>query len=131
MTAAVVTAGTAIGRVRFSIVAMLFAVTIVNYADRATIAIAGPVLSWHRSPMEATPAVPHPPTSLRVGHTGSLPDFVNPTTGRRESGHDWRVLDPPPVDQAHQVTVLTHLSRHSGYPASADYPAAVAHVRPL
>jgi len=36
---------TAIGRVRFSIVAMLFAVTIVNYADRATIAIAGPVLS--------------------------------------------------------------------------------------
>src|SRR3984885_15396543 len=36
---------TAIGRVRFSIVAMLFAVTMVNYADRATIAIAGPVLS--------------------------------------------------------------------------------------
>src|SRR4051794_20726395 len=33
------------GRVRFSIVAMLFAVTIINYADRATIAIAGPVLS--------------------------------------------------------------------------------------
>jgi ACS family glucarate transporter-like MFS transporter len=45
MTAAVDTAGTAVGRVRFSIVAMLFAVTIVNYADRATIAIAGPVLS--------------------------------------------------------------------------------------
>src|SRR5882757_11485149 len=36
---------TAIGRVRFSIVAMLFAVTMVNYADRATIAIAGPVMS--------------------------------------------------------------------------------------
>lgn len=33
------------GRVRFSIVAMLFAVTMVNYADRATIAIAGPVMS--------------------------------------------------------------------------------------
>ena len=33
------------GRVRFSIVAMLFAVTIVNYADRSTIAIAGPVIS--------------------------------------------------------------------------------------
>jgi hypothetical protein len=46
---------------------------------RETDPIAGPVLSWHRSPMEATPAVPHPPTSLRVGHTGSLPDFVNPT----------------------------------------------------
>jgi len=32
-------------RVRFSIVAMLFLVTIVNYADRATIAIAGPVMA--------------------------------------------------------------------------------------
>ena len=32
-------------RVRFGIVAMLFAVTMVNYADRATLAIAGPVLS--------------------------------------------------------------------------------------
>ena len=30
------------GRIRFSIVAMLFAVTIVNYADRASIAIASP-----------------------------------------------------------------------------------------
>jgi MFS transporter, ACS family, glucarate transporter len=45
MSAAIEFAGTRIGRVRFSIVAMLFAVTIVNYADRATIAIAGPVLS--------------------------------------------------------------------------------------
>jgi len=33
------------GHIRFTIVAMLFAVTMVNYADRATIAIAGPVLS--------------------------------------------------------------------------------------
>ena len=32
-------------RVRFTIVAMLFAVTMVNYADRATISIAGPALS--------------------------------------------------------------------------------------
>ena len=45
MTAAAATADLAIGRTRFSIVAMLFAVTIINYADRATIAIAGPVLS--------------------------------------------------------------------------------------
>jgi ACS family glucarate transporter-like MFS transporter len=35
----------AVGKVRFSILAMLFVVTIVNYADRATVAIAGPVLS--------------------------------------------------------------------------------------
>jgi ACS family glucarate transporter-like MFS transporter len=37
--------GSTRGRVRFTIVAMLFAVTMVNYADRATIAIAGPVIS--------------------------------------------------------------------------------------
>jgi ACS family glucarate transporter-like MFS transporter len=37
--------GAARGRIRFTIVATLFAVTIVNYADRATIAITGPVLS--------------------------------------------------------------------------------------
>ena len=44
-TAALDVAEAKIGRVRYSIVAMLFAVTMVNYADRATIAIAGPVLS--------------------------------------------------------------------------------------
>jgi ACS family glucarate transporter-like MFS transporter len=45
MTAAVDVAIARVGRVRFSIVAMLFAVTLVNYADRATIAIAGPAVS--------------------------------------------------------------------------------------
>jgi ACS family glucarate transporter-like MFS transporter len=45
MSTATITAELTKGRVRFTIVAMLFAVTMVNYADRATIAIAGPVLS--------------------------------------------------------------------------------------
>jgi len=45
MTAAVEVVIARVGRVRFSIVAMLFAVTLVNYADRATIAIAGPAVS--------------------------------------------------------------------------------------
>jgi MFS transporter, ACS family, glucarate transporter len=44
-TAALDVAEARVGRVRYSIVAMLFAVTMVNYADRATIAIAGPVVS--------------------------------------------------------------------------------------
>ena len=44
-TSALSAAGTAIGRVRFTIVAMLFVVTVVNYADRATLSIAGPALS--------------------------------------------------------------------------------------
>ena len=38
-------ATTATGRTRFTIVAMLFFITVVNYADRATIAIAGPQAS--------------------------------------------------------------------------------------
>src|SRR3954451_6303033 len=33
------------GRIRFTILAMLFAVTLVNYADKAVLAIAGPALS--------------------------------------------------------------------------------------
>ena len=45
MSATLKTGQPAIGRVRFGIIAMLFAITIVNYADRATIAIAGPVMS--------------------------------------------------------------------------------------
>ena len=42
------------GRVRYTIVAMLFAVTLVNYADRATLAIVGPVVSkdLHLSPVQ-------------------------------------------------------------------------------
>lgn len=45
MSSAGATMGAVQSRVRFSIVAMLFLVTIVNYADRATIAIAGPVMA--------------------------------------------------------------------------------------
>jgi hypothetical protein len=50
---------------------------------------------------------------------------IEGATGRRESGPDWRVLDPPPVDPTLQLTSVTHLSKHSGYPASSDYQAAV------
>jgi ACS family glucarate transporter-like MFS transporter len=45
MSTAVSPADRSRGRVRFTIVAMLFAITMVNYADRATLAITGPVLS--------------------------------------------------------------------------------------
>jgi ACS family glucarate transporter-like MFS transporter len=45
MSSDVMAAETITGRVRFTIVAMLFCITVVNYADRATISIAGPLLS--------------------------------------------------------------------------------------
>jgi ACS family glucarate transporter-like MFS transporter len=45
MSSEVMTASTTTGRVRFTIVAMLFCITVVNYADRATLSIAGPSLA--------------------------------------------------------------------------------------
>jgi ACS family glucarate transporter-like MFS transporter len=45
MSIAINAADRARGRIRFTIVAMLFAITMVNYADRATLAITGPVIS--------------------------------------------------------------------------------------
>ncbi len=38
-------AGTKVGRVRFTIVAMLFVITVINYADRATMSVAKPGIS--------------------------------------------------------------------------------------
>ncbi len=92
---------------------------------RETDPIAGPVLSFERDPLSATPT-----QSRRVGLPNRYDDRVDTLTGRRESGHDWRVLDPPPVDADLQVSTITHMSRHSGYPASLDYPDAVALARP-
>ncbi|WP_158926831.1 MFS transporter [Acidisphaera sp. S103] len=45
MSIAIGTAERTRGRIRFTIVAMLFAITLVNYADRATLSITGPVIS--------------------------------------------------------------------------------------
>jgi hypothetical protein len=90
---------------------------------RETDPIAGPVLSWDREPL---PPVPGVPTSRRIGCTHAEPDVLVGRTGRRESGDDWRVLDPPPIDASLQVTTLTHLSKHSGYPGTPDYCDAVA-----
>lgn len=96
---------------------------------RETDPIAGPVLSWDRTRMASTPADPDPPTSHRVGGPpGEQDDSFDGTTGRRESGHDWRVLDPPATDARLQRTSLTALGKHSGYPATADYRDAVRTV---
>ncbi len=96
---------------------------------RETDPIAGPVLSWDRSAMTSDPPVPDPPTSCRTGTAGRKADGYRTVTGRRESGGDWRVLDPAAVDDALQLTELVQLSKHSGYPAGPDYPDAVRKVR--
>ncbi|HEX3929121.1 MAG TPA: hypothetical protein VHW64_00340 [Nocardioides sp.] len=99
---------------------------------RETDPIAGPVLSWDRTRM--SPEAAKQPASSRFSWTSGdsaeltwepVEDRVDKITGRRASGHDWRVLDPPPVDKDLQRTTLTVLRQHSGYPASADYLCAV------
>jgi hypothetical protein len=92
---------------------------------RETDPIAGPVLSWDREPLAEPPTLP---SSRRVGDPEPGTDVLVGHTGRRESGDDWRVLDPLPVDASLQVTTLTHLSKHSGYPTTADYREAVARL---
>jgi exosortase/archaeosortase len=96
---------------------------------RETDPIAGPVLSWDRSRMATTPSEPFPPTSQRVGGPPGLQeDRLWGPTGRRESGHDWRVLDPQPSDPGLQRTSLTALAQHSGFPSTEDYRDAVRTV---
>ncbi len=94
---------------------------------RETDPIAGPVLSWNRSRIidESTPSVPAP-SSCRVDPSRvPQPDAYRTWTGVRRSGDDWRVLDPPAVDPQLQDTTLVQLSKHSGYPSTADYRRAV------
>ena len=96
---------------------------------RETDPIAGPVLSWDRT------RPPDPAGSKRVPISGSAavqpltPDEASTPTGVRRCGDDWRVLDPQPVDPQLQATSLTHLSKHSAYPATQDYCDAVTAVR--
>lgn len=45
MSVADTAAGSKVGHVRYGVVAMLFAVTVINYADRATLSLAGPAVS--------------------------------------------------------------------------------------
>ncbi|HEX4472278.1 MAG TPA: hypothetical protein VH085_09930 [Nocardioides sp.] len=98
---------------------------------RETDPIAGPVLSWDRETLGPAPTTPqsrHFPLDAELNPRERRDDVIAGSTGRRQSGDDWRVLDPPPVDAVLERTTLTHLSKHSGYPASADYQDAVAEV---
>jgi hypothetical protein len=105
---------------------------------RETDPIAGPVLSWGRDRR-----VNGSPTSHRVGETCEQderdadgqcpvrPDQIVPPTGRRESGNDWRVLDPlPPGTQLQVPPPLLPLFRHSHFPVGDDYADAVDLVNP-
>lgn len=91
---------------------------------RETDPIAGPVLSWSRTPMSKGE-----PRSYSVGFVGERADRIDPLTGRRESGDDWRLLDPAPYDRDLQLGAVVKMGRHSGFTESPDYADAIARVR--
>ncbi|AKU15120.1 hypothetical protein [Luteipulveratus mongoliensis] len=90
---------------------------------RETDPIAGPVLSWDRTSMAQ--GDPH---STSVG-VGEGEDRIDERTGRRESGDDWRLLDPTPYDPELQLGAVDRMGRHSGFIDCPDYAEAIELVR--
>jgi hypothetical protein len=100
---------------------------------RDTDAIAGPVLSWDHSPDSATErptssslSIAHEPTAIQHGL-----DVINPVTGRRVCGNDWRVLDPTPYDRDLQTGAIVGVRGHGAYWEDVDWRLAVEAVCPV
>lgn len=99
---------------------------------RDTDSIAGPLLSWEHTHDSFTVvressafSLAHEPTAVRRGV-----DRVDPATGRRECGHDWRLLDPTPYDRALQTGAMIGIHGHGAYWEDIDWPVALDAVRP-
>jgi hypothetical protein len=93
---------------------------------RDTDAIAGPVTSWGHT----WDRDPRSWTSCRLeGPDGPVPDTVVGTTGRRECGREWRLLDPVSVDRALQRRAVARIRGHSDYWLDPDWDDALADVR--
>jgi len=91
---------------------------------RDTDPIAGPVTSWDHAPDGADPL-----TSVRLGGSGGPePDRIDPRTGRRECGDEWRLLDPVPYDVALQTGPVAALRKHGDYWHGPDWADAVARL---
>jgi hypothetical protein len=91
---------------------------------RDTDPAAGPVTSWDHTPDGSREL-----TSVRLTGTGEPePDRVDPCTGRRECGDEWRLLDPVPSDVALQTGAVAALRGHGGYWCGPDWPDAVARL---
>ncbi|MGY1809750.1 hypothetical protein ACI8AF_20480 [Blastococcus sp. SYSU D00669] len=91
---------------------------------RDTDPVAGPVTSWDHSPDGG------PLTSRRMSDPDrALPDWLDPDTGRRVCGDEWRLLDPVPGDLALQTRAVTGPGGHGGYWTDPDWPLALDVVR--
>ena len=92
---------------------------------RDTDPAAGPVTSWDHTPDGSA--------ELDVGAAHAAagrpePDRVDPRTGRRECGDEWRLLDPAPSDVALQTGAVATIRGHGGYWCSPDWTDAVARL---
>jgi hypothetical protein len=91
---------------------------------RDTDPLGEPVISWDHTPDGG------PLRSRRlVNPEEPLPDCVDPDTGRRECGPEWRLLDPVPGDPALQTRAITGFGGHSGYWLDPDWDRALLAVR--
>jgi hypothetical protein len=91
---------------------------------RDTDPIAGPVTSWDHTPDGSGDL-----TSVRLTGTGQPEaDRVDPITGRRECGDEWRLLDPVPSDVALQTGAVATVRGHGGYWSGPDWADAVARL---
>lgn len=92
---------------------------------RDTDPIAGPVTSWaHGCDDEGRPV------SVRLGGSGARElDQIDPQSGRRICGREWRLLDPPASDRRFQTSPVAAVRGHSDYWLDPDWDLALATAR--
>lgn len=92
---------------------------------RETDPLAGPVLSWHRTPEGTEPA-----RSDHFPEPGLVrPDVVSGAYRTRRCGDDWRLLDPVPRVDRSQVAPIETIHGHSGFWAHPEWPVALTELR--
>ena len=91
---------------------------------RDTDPIAGPVTSWdHECDGRGRPV------SVRLGGSEAEVDAVDPATGRRTCGREWRLLDPPASDWRFQTSAVDAIRGHSDYWLDPQWDEALLAVR--
>lgn len=86
---------------------------------RETDPFGGPVLTWHRSDGPGF-------TSYRLGSDDECADEVDPLTGLRRCGSEWRLLDPCPSDGV--LTPKVAMRGHTGYSVEPAWSMALAEL---
>lgn len=93
---------------------------------RDTDPIAGPVTSWRHTCADGVHR------SCRLGGPAEpVVDEVDHRTGRRVSGCEWRLLDPPASDRRFQTSPVAGIRGHSDYWLDPDWDRALATARGL